>query len=137
MEIKMEKLFTDKDYSNKAIEANEQGKKLYVHVHDVEYQAEVLEWNYVEKEITRQKIDPETGEPMYDDEGNPIMETVIILEPYPKMVEETYIDPETCEEKQCLFRLIIQKLLQNRWQNYLLQMITITFALKKITRTER
>ncbi|MCQ2957294.1 MAG: hypothetical protein MJ180_00155 [Candidatus Gastranaerophilales bacterium] len=99
----MERLFDEITYSNKAIEANEQGKILVIVQKEVEYDVEVLEWNYVEKEITRQKIDPETGEPMFDPEtGEPIMETVIIQEPYPKMVEETIIDPETGEESTIL-----------------------------------
>jgi hypothetical protein len=36
---------------------------------------------------------------MYDDEGNPIMETVTVQKAVPYMVEETIIDPETGEEK--------------------------------------
>jgi len=95
----MEKLYTDIEYTNKSIEANEQGKFLYQYIHTVEYQAEVLEWNYIEVEEERQKIDPETGLPMYDEEGNPIMETVIVQKAIPKMVAETVIDPETGEEK--------------------------------------
>ena len=94
----MEKLYSDTQYAQMAIQANEQGKLLYRYQHTVEYEAEVLEWNYEEQEVERQKIDPETGEPMYDEEGNPIMETVTIEVAVPKMVEETIIDPETGEE---------------------------------------
>jgi hypothetical protein len=95
----MEKLYNDTQYAEAAIEANEEDKFLYRYQHEVEYEAEVLEWNFVEQEVERQKIDPETGEPMYDEEGNPIMETVTIEVAVPKMVEETYIDPETGEEE--------------------------------------
>lgn len=94
----MEKLYNDKQYAEAAIEANEEGKFLYRYQHEVEYEAEVLEWIHEEQEVERQKIDPETGEPMYDEEGNPIMETVTIEVAVPKMVKETIIDPETGEE---------------------------------------
>ena len=94
----MEKLYNDTQYAEAAIEANAEGKFLYRYQHEVEYEAEVLEWIYKEQEVERQKIDPETGEPMYDEEGNPIMETVTIEVAVPKMVKETIIDPETGEE---------------------------------------
>ena len=94
----MEKLYNDTQYAEAAIEANAEGKFLYRYQHEVEYEAEVLEWIYEEQEVERQKIDPETGEPMYDEEGNPIMETVTIKVAVPKMVKETIIDPETGEE---------------------------------------
>ena len=93
------KLYTEKDYSDKACEANAEGKKLVKVQEEREYEVEVLEWDYIEVEEERQKIDPETGEPMYDDEGNPIMEIVTVQKPVPHMVEETIIDPETGEEK--------------------------------------
>ena len=69
----MEKLYNDTQYAEAAIEANAEGKFLYRYQHEVEYEAEVLEWNFVEQEVERQKIDPETGEPMYDEEGNPVV----------------------------------------------------------------
>ena len=93
------KLYTDKEYSDKACEANAEGKKLIKVQEEREYEVEVLEWDYIEVEEERQKIDPETGEPMYDDEGNPIMEIVTVQKAVPHMVEETIIDPETGEEK--------------------------------------
>ena len=93
------KLYTDKEYSDKACEANALGKKLIKVQEEREYEVEVLEWDYIEVEEERQKIDPETGEPMYDDEGNPIMEIVTVQKAVPHMVEETIIDPETGEEK--------------------------------------
>lgn len=82
----MEKLFTDKEYSDKAIEANFQGNRLYIYTHMVDYEAEVLEWDYIDKEVERQKVDEE-GNPMYDKDGNPIMEIVVIQVPVPRMVE--------------------------------------------------
>ena len=93
------KLYTDTQYSDMAIQANAEGKKLIKVQEEREYQIEVLEWDYVDKEVEQQKIDPETGEPMYDEEGNPIMEIVIIQVPVPRMVEETIINPETGEEE--------------------------------------
>ena len=92
----VEKLYTDEQYAQMAIQANAEHKKLIKVQEEVEYTVEVLEWDYVDKEVKQQKIDPETGEPMYDDEGNPIMEIVIIQVPVPRMVKE--IDPETGEE---------------------------------------
>lgn len=92
------KLYTEDDYFRMANEANADGKKLIKVQEEREHQVEVLEWDYVDKEIEQQKIDPETGKPMYDEEGNPIMEIVIIQVPVPRMVEETIINPETGEE---------------------------------------
>lgn len=95
----MRKLYTEDDYFRMANEANAEGKKLIKVQEEVEYTVEVLEWDYVDKEVEQQKIDPETGEPMYDDDGNPIMEIVTVQKAVPHMVEETIIDPETGEEK--------------------------------------
>ena len=95
----MEKQYSEEQYAQAAIEANEECKFLYRYQHEIEYEAEVLEWDYVEVEEERQKIDPETGEPMYDEEGNPIMEVVIVEKAVPHMVEETIINPETGEEE--------------------------------------
>lgn len=33
----MEKLYTTKDYADKATEANETGRKLYIHTFEIEY----------------------------------------------------------------------------------------------------
>lgn len=95
----MEKLYTDKEYSDLACKANAEGKKLIKIQEEVEYEVEVLEWDTIEVEEERQKIDPETGEPMYDEEGNPIMEIVTVEKLVPHMVEETIINPETGEEE--------------------------------------
>ena len=82
----MEKLFTDKEYSDKVIEARQNNKTVYIYTHLMDYEVDVLEWDIVEKEVTRQKVD-EYGNPMYDKDGNPIMETVIMEVKVPKMVE--------------------------------------------------
>lgn len=95
----MEKQYSEEQYAQAAIEANEEGKFLYRYQHEIEYEAEVLEWDTIEVEEERQKIDPETGEPMYDEEGNPIMEIVTVEKLVPHMVEETIINPETGEEE--------------------------------------
>ena len=95
----MEKQYSEEQYAQTAIEANEEGKFLYRYQHEIQYEAEVLEWDTIEVEEERQKIDPETGEPMYDEEGNPIMEIVTVEKQVPHMVEETIINPETGEEE--------------------------------------
>lgn len=94
----MEKLYNDTQYAEAAVQANTEGKFLYRYQHEVEYEAEVLEWDTIEVEEERQKIDPETGEPMYDEQGNPIMEIVTVEKQVPHMVKETIVDPETGEE---------------------------------------
>lgn len=116
----MEKLYTEKEYFEKACQANAEGKKLIKVQEEIEYEAEVLEWDYVDTEETRPKYDEEGNpvthkemieNPIYDEEGNIIgygepievdvqeTETVIVKKPVPHMVEETYIDPITGEEK--------------------------------------
>lgn len=115
----MEKLYNDKQYAEAAIQANEEGNFLYRYQHEIEYEAEVLEWDYEEVEETRPVFDEdgkpvthkETIErPIYDEEGNIIgyddpieidvqdTETVTVEKPVPHMVEETIIDPVTGEE---------------------------------------
>ena len=115
----MEKLYNDTQYAQMAIQANEQGKFLYRYQHEMEYEAEVLEWDTVEAEETRPVYDEEGNpvthketveNPIYDEEGNIIgyddpieidvqdTETVTVEKLVPHMVEETYIDPETGEE---------------------------------------
>lgn len=97
----MEKLYDDALYAKMAIEATRLGKKLVKHIKQVEYEIEVLEWN--KKIIKVQKYDPKTGEPMYDPEGNPIMEEIEVDDyDNPIMVEEEIIDPETGEKKTIL-----------------------------------
>lgn len=61
----MEKLFNDIEYSNKSIEANEQGKYLYQYVHDVEYEIDVPEFDENGNPIMIEIIDPETGETIW------------------------------------------------------------------------
>ena len=47
----MEKLYNDTQYAEAAIQANEEGKFLYRYQHEVEYEAEVVEWDTVEAEV--------------------------------------------------------------------------------------
>lgn len=58
----MEKLFNDIEYSNKAIEANEEGKYLYQYIHDIEYEIDVPEYDENGNPIMIEVIDEETGE---------------------------------------------------------------------------
>lgn len=115
----MEKQYSEEQYVEAAISANEQGKFLYRYQHSVEYQAEVLEWDTIQVEETRPVYDEEGNpvthketieNPIYDEEGNIIgyddpieidvqdTETVMVDKQVPHMVEETIIDPETGEE---------------------------------------
>ena len=97
----MEKQYSEEQYAQAAISANEQGKFLYRYQHELEYEAEVLEWDIVQVEETRPKYDEEGNIIGY---GDPIeidvqdTETVTVEKQVPHMVEETYIDPETGEE---------------------------------------
>lgn len=94
----MEKLYDDALYAKMATEATRLGKKLVKHIKQVEYKIEVLEWN--KKIIEVQKYDPETGEPMYDEKGNPIMEKIEVDDyDNPIMVKEEVINPETGEKE--------------------------------------
>ena len=117
----MEKLYDNKEYSDKAIEANKKGEKLYRYQHEIEYDVEVLEWNYEDKEVEKPVFDEKTGEPImvekevehlvYDEEFKVykkvvkielIQKTEIITEKVitsPKIVQEEIIDLETGEKK--------------------------------------
>lgn len=114
----MEKQYDDITYSRMAEQANAQGEWLYVYQHEIEYEAEVLEWDTIQVEETRPVYDEEGNpvthketieNPIYDEEGNIIgyddpieidvqdTETVMVNKLVPHMVEETYVDPETGE----------------------------------------
>ena len=116
----MEKQYSDTQYAEAAISANEQGKFLYRYQHEIEYEAEVLEWDTIQVEETRPVYDEEGNpvthketieNPIYDEEGNIIgyddpieidvqdTETVMVDKLVPHMVEETIINPETGEEE--------------------------------------
>jgi len=58
----MEKLFTDIEYTNKSIQANEEGKYLYQFVHDIEYEIDVPEYDENGNPIMIEVVDPVTGE---------------------------------------------------------------------------
>ena len=83
----MEKLYNDKDYSDKAVQANNEKKALYIYVHDIDCDTEVLEWNEEEKQEERQVTDEE-GNSVYDEKGNPVTEMTTVIVAIPKMVEE-------------------------------------------------
>lgn len=85
----MEKLFTDKEYSEKAIEANSQGKILYVYTHPVNYSEEVLEWD-----ITEVQVVDEEGNPVYDEEGNPVIKTIVTPRMTTEEIERQVVDEE-------------------------------------------
>lgn len=117
----MEKLYDNILYAQKSIEATNENKQLYIYQHEVEYEQEVLEWNYEDKEVEKPVFDEKTGEPImvekevehlvYDEEFKVykkvvelelVQETEIVIEKVivsPKMVKEEIIDPETGEKK--------------------------------------
>lgn len=72
----MKELFTKNEYCKKALEANELGESLYIHVFDTEIEITVLDFETVETEKQVVKKD-ENGETMYDEHGNVLHETII------------------------------------------------------------
>ena len=80
------KLYTDKEYSDKACEANAQGKKLIKVQEEKQVPYEVLEWNKKTIEV-----------PIYNEEGEIIGYEPKEVDDYdnPIMVDE--VDPETGE----------------------------------------
>lgn len=80
----MKILYTDKQYAQKAIEANTLGQMLYILVTDKEYEVDIPdvdedgEFIIIEEEIQQPVIVEETGEPVLDEDGNPIMQTVVV-----------------------------------------------------------
>jgi hypothetical protein len=78
------KLYTDKEYSDKACEANAQGKKLIKVQEEREYEVEVLEWEKKTIEV-----------PIYNEEGEIIGYESIEVDDYTKPI----IDAETGEQK--------------------------------------
>lgn len=84
----MEKFYTEKDYSDMAIKANEEGKRLIKVQEEITYTVEVLEWK--KKTIEEPVIDPETGEPTGETE-------TIEVDDYTKPIMVEEIDPVTGE----------------------------------------
>lgn len=78
------KLYTDKEYSDRACEANAQGKKLIKVQEEREYEVTVLEWEKKTIEV-----------PIYNEEGEIIGYESIEVDDYTKPI----IDPETGEQK--------------------------------------
>lgn len=89
----MEKLYTNKDYADKASEANLKSEKLYIHTYEVEYQEDVLDFEEVEVEKQVPILD-ENGIQQTDDEGNLIYETVTETVQKPIMIDKTQMDEE-------------------------------------------
>ncbi len=89
----MKKLYTNKDYADKAVEANSKGEKLYIHTYNVEYEAEVLDFEDVE--VTKQiPVLDENGIERTDNDGNIITETIIETVKKPVMIEKTKTDED-------------------------------------------
>lgn len=82
----MEKLYTEKEYSDKACEANALGKKLIKVQEEVEYEITVLEWEKKTIEV-----------PIYNDEGEIIGYEEREVDDYTKPIMIEVIDPETGE----------------------------------------
>ena len=80
------KLYTDKEYSDKACEANAQGKKLIKVQKEREYEVTVLEWEKKTIEV-----------PIYNEEGEIIGYESIEVDDYTKPIMIEVIDPETGE----------------------------------------
>lgn len=80
------KLYTEKEYSDKACEANAQGKKLIKVQEEIQVPYEVLEWNKKTIEV-----------PIYNEEGEIIGYEPKEVDDYdnPIMIDE--VDPETGE----------------------------------------
>ena len=83
----MKKLYTDKEYSDKACEANAQGKKLIKVQEEREYEVTVLEWEKKTIEV-----------PIYNEEGEIIGYESIEVDDYTKPIMIEIIDPETGEK---------------------------------------
>lgn len=82
----MEKLYTDKEYSDLACEANAEGKKLIKVQEEVEYEVTVLEWEKKTIEV-----------PIYNEEGEIIGYETIEVDDYTKPIMIEIVDPETGE----------------------------------------
>ena len=80
------KLYTDKEYSDKACEANALGKKLIKVQEERGYEVTVLEWEKKTIEV-----------PIYNEEGEIIGYESIEVDDYTKPIMIEVIDPETGE----------------------------------------
>lgn len=87
----MKKLYTNKDYADKVVEANSKGEKLYIHTYSLEYEAEVLDFEDVEVEKQIPVLD-ENGNELVDENGNIITETIVETIKEPVMIEKTETD---------------------------------------------
>lgn len=80
----MKELFTENEYCEKALEANELGEYLYIHVFDREVQVTVLDFDIIETEEEVVKKD-EDGNIVYDEFGQPVHETITVETQVPVM----------------------------------------------------
>ena len=83
----MKKLYTDKEYSDKACEANALGKKLIKVQEEREYEVTVLEWEKKTIEV-----------PIYNEEGEIIGYEKKEVDDYTKPIMIEIVDPETGEK---------------------------------------
>ena len=81
------KLYTDKEYSDKACKANALGKKLIKVQEEREYEVTVLEWEKKTIEV-----------PIYNEEGEIIGYEKIEVDDYTKPIMIEIVDPETGEK---------------------------------------
>ena len=88
----MEKLYTEKQYSDMAVQANAEGKKLIKVQKEMAYQVEVLE--YEKKTIEVPVYNEETGEPTGETKTVEVDDLT-----KPIMVEEEITNPETDEKE--------------------------------------
>lgn len=84
----MEKLYTDKEYAMKAIEANTLGQQLYIHTFSEDAEIDVPEFEIVEEEYQEMVVDEE-GNPVLDENGDPTYETKTREVSKPIMIEVT------------------------------------------------
>lgn len=89
----MEKLYTNKDYADKAVEVNNKGEKLYIHTYEVEYEEDVLDFEEVEVEKQVPVLD-ENGNEQFDEEGNMIFQTVTETVQKPVMIDKIETDDD-------------------------------------------
>ena len=84
----MEKLYTDKEYAIKAVEANTLGQQLYIHTFSEDVEITVPEFEIVEEEYQEMVVDEE-GNPVLDENGDPTYETKTREVSKPIMIEVT------------------------------------------------
>lgn len=84
----MKKLYTDKEYSDAAVQANNEGKRLYIITHTEQEEQEVLDYEEQEQEVQVPVLEEDGVTQKVDEEGNPIYETQIQTVLVPVMIEK-------------------------------------------------